>query len=181
MKSVDTEIKVLKALDHNNVVKFYDYGVKGYITKPNGKKITKIVYIVLEYVENGLLFELCQTAGGMGEVAGRYLMNQLKDVLVLLTQKGIAHRDLKLENIMVGRDLNLKIADFGFASYQNIDKLKSYRGTKTYMAPEIKEQKTYDGKKADMFSAGVILFIIVQGIFPFSEAKPSEYFYNMIV
>ena len=49
------------------------------------------------------------------------------------------------------------------------------------MAPEIKEQKTYDGQKVDMFSAGVILFILVQGIFPFSEAKPSEYFYEMII
>ena len=49
------------------------------------------------------------------------------------------------------------------------------------MPPEIKELKTYDGQKADMFSVGVILFIIVQGIFPFSEAKPDEYFYKMIV
>ena len=83
----------------------YDYGTNGFITKPNGKKITKIVYIILEYVENGLLFELCQSAGGMGEVAGRYLMEQMKEVLVLLDEKQVAHRDLKLENIMVGDDL----------------------------------------------------------------------------
>lgn len=49
------------------------------------------------------------------------------------------------------------------------------------MAPEIKEGKTYDGKKIDMFSTGVILFIIVQGIFPFKEAKKDEYFYNLIM
>jgi len=83
----------------------YDYGTNGYITKPSGKKITKIVYIILEYVEHGLLFELCQSAGGMGEVAGRYLMEQMKDVLVLFDEKGVAHRDLKLENIMVGENL----------------------------------------------------------------------------
>jgi serine/threonine protein kinase len=51
----------------------------------------------------------------------------------------------------------------------------------TYMAPEIKEGKTYDGKQIDMFSTGVILFIIVQGIFPFKEAKKDEYFYNLII
>ena len=51
----------------------------------------------------------------------------------------------------------------------------------TYMAPEIKEGKTYDGKQIDMFSTGVILFIIVQGIFPFKEAKKDEYFYNLIL
>ena len=75
----------------------------------------------------------------------------------------------------------MKIADFGFATYKKIDKLRSYRGTKTYMPPEIKEYKTYDGLKADMFSVGVILFIIVQGIFPFSEAKPDEYFYKLLI
>jgi len=57
----------------------------------------------------------------------------------------------------------------------------SYRGTRTYMAPEIKEGKTYDGKQIDMFSVGVILFIIIQGIFPFKEAKKDEYFYNLII
>ena len=53
------------------------------------------------------------------------------------------------------------MADFGFASYKNVDALKSYRGTMTYMAPEIKEGKTYKGTQVDLFSLGVILFIIV--------------------
>ena len=56
------------------------------------------------------------------------------------------HRDLKLENILVDDGLTLKVADFGFATYKKINKLKSYRGTKTYMAPEIKEGKVYDGR-----------------------------------
>mmetsp|Transcript_5859 Transcript_5859/g.9449 ORF Transcript_5859/g.9449 Transcript_5859/m.9449 type:complete len:170 (-) Transcript_5859:468-977(-) len=77
--------------------------------------------------------------------------------------------------------MNLKVADFGFATYKKINKLQSYRGTMTYMAPEIKEGKTYDGKQIDVFSTGVILFIIVQGIFPFKEAKKDEYFYNLIL
>jgi serine/threonine protein kinase len=95
--------------------------------------------------------------------------------------KGVIHRDLKLENILVDDSMNLKVADFGFATYKKINKLNSYRGTMTYMAPEIKEGKTYDGKQIDMFSTGVILFIIVQGIFPFKEAKKDEYFYNLIL
>jgi serine/threonine protein kinase len=77
--------------------------------------------------------------------------------------------------------LNLKIADFGFASYKNIDCLKSYRGTMTYMAPEIKEGKAYNGTQVDLFSFGVILFILVHGIFPFKEARTEEYFYNLLV
>lgn len=103
------------------------------------------------------------------------------DVLSFMHAKKIAHRDLKLENILVDEQLNLKVADFGFAAIQKIDKLKSYRGTMTYMAPEIKEGKIYDGAKVDIFSVGVILFILVQGIFPFKEARKDEYFYNLIL
>ena len=83
------------------------------------------------------------------------------DVLTYMQGKNVVHRDHKLENILVDEQLNLKIADFGFATYKKIDRLKSYRGTMTYMAPEIKEGKTYDGRQIDIFSTGVILFIIV--------------------
>lgn len=94
--------------------------------------------------------------------------------------KRVVHRDLKLENILVDDQFNLKIADFGFACFKNIDALTSYRGTMTYMAPEIKIGKAYRGTQVDLFSLGVILFIIVQGIFPFKEARKEEYFYALI-
>ena len=59
--------------------------------------------------------------------------------------------------------------------------MKSIQGTKTYMAPEIKEGKVYDGAKADIFSLGVMLFTMVQGHFPFTEASSSEYYYRLIM
>ena len=117
----------------------------------------------------------------MGESYGRFFLNQFIDVLGYMHGKGIVHRDLKLENILVEANYNLKLADFGFATYKKINRLNSYKGTLTYMAPEIKEEKTYSGKQIDMFSTGVILFIIVVGIFPFKEARPDEYFYNLII
>lgn len=149
--------------------------------KPSGRKIENLVYILLEYVTGGLLFDLCQSMGGMGEEYGRFFLSQMIEVVGYMQGKGVVHRDLKLENILVDDYMNLKVADFGFATYKKINKLQSYRGTMTYMAPEIKEGKTYDGKQIDMFSCGVILFIIVQGIFPFKEAKKDEFFYNLLM
>jgi len=98
-----------------------------------------------------------------------------------MDRNDVAHRDLKLENLLVDEKLNLKVADFGFAKNSNVSKLKSYKGTHTYMAPEIREAKIYDGKKVDIFSAGVILFILTQGIFPFQAAKKEDHYYRMII
>lgn len=181
IKSVEQEIQILQGLNHQTIVNIVGYGSDGHVLKPSGREIKNLVYILLEYVTGGLLFDLCQTVGGMGEDAGRYFMSQMMDSLEYIQGKGVVHRDLKLENILVDENLNLKVADFGFATYKKINKLNSYRGTMTYMAPEIKEGKTYDGRSIDIFSCGVILFIIVQGIFPFKEAKKDEYFYNLIL
>ena len=98
-----------------------------------------------------------------------------------LHDKGIVHRDLKPENTIVDSELNLKLTDFGFATSKNIDKLNSYRGSKRYMAPEIKEKKKSDGRKTDIFSLGVILFVLVKGIFPFREGNCSDCFYKLII
>merc|ERR1719295_2478054 len=119
--------------------------------------------------------------GAMGEDAGRFFLHQMLDSVEYMHSRRVVHRDLKLENILVDDNLNLKVADFGFACYKNIDALRSYRGTMTYMAPEIKEGKPYDGKQVDMFSIGVILFIIVQGIFPFNEARRYDFHYKFLL
>jgi 5'-AMP-activated protein kinase catalytic alpha subunit len=103
------------------------------------------------------------------------------DVLSYISEKGAVHRNLKLENIFVDNNLNIKLFDFGYASINNIDRLKNQRGTLPYMAPEILEQKkAYDGIKADIFSCGVILFILMQGIFPFNQATSADPYYNQI-
>lgn len=162
------------------MIGIYGYGTDGYCVKASGRKIENLVYIMLELVSGGLLFDVCQSLGAMGEECGRYFMMQMLDVIEFMHGKGVAHRDLKLENILVDDKMNLKVADFGFATFRNVGKLKSYRGTMTYMAPEIKYGKVYDGFQVDMFSTAVILFIIVQGTFPFKEAKKDEYYYNLL-
>ena len=181
IKSVEQEIQILQGLKHENIVNIVGYGSDGHVKKPSGREINNLVYILLEFVSGGLLFDVCQSLGNMGETTGRFFLEQMLDVLDYMHGKGVVHRDLKLENILVDDKMNLKVADFGFATFRKVHSLKSYRGTMTYMAPEIKEGKVYDGMQIDMFSTAVILFIIVQGIFPFKEAKKDEYFYNLIL
>merc|ERR1712036_72079 len=179
--SVHNEITILKNLDHFGIIKMHEYGDAGQVVKPSGRVIDNLVFIIMEFVQGGLLFDLCQTMGAMGEDAGRFFLHQMLDSVEYMHSRRVVHRDLKLENILVDDNLNLKLADFGFACYKNIDALNSYRGTMTYMAPEIKEGMQYKGQNVDMFSIGVILFIMVQGIFPFKEARKEEYFYNLIL
>lgn len=181
LTSVENEVTILKNLKHTGIVNLLQYGDNGEVTKPSGRVISNLIYLVMEFVQGGLLFDVCQLMGAMGEDAGRFFAHQMLDCMEYMHGNKVAHRDLKLENILINDNLDLKFADFGFACYKNIDCLKSYRGTFTYMAPEIKEGRTYNGKAVDMFSFGVILFIIVQGIFPFKEARTDEYFYNLIL
>ena len=101
--------------------------------------------------------------------------------LEYINNQGVVHRDIKLENILVDNNMNLKLADFGFATNKNIDKLTSFRGTQSYMAPEIRKNESYNGKQTDIFSMGVVLFTLVVGYFPFSQADLKDQFYNFLL
>ena len=76
--------------------------------------------------------------------------------------------------------MRLKLLDFGFATNDNIERLTSYRGTHSYMAPEMKKGLIYNGREIDVFSVGVVLFSLVRGLFPFGEAKSNDYWYNLL-
>jgi len=136
---------VLRELDHKNIIRLNGYGSDGKIVKPSGEVIGDLVYLVVEYVNGMLLFDKCQQMGGFGEDVACGLMQQLIDVLIYLNNKSIVHRDLKLENILVTNELHLKVADFGYATKQDVNCLRSYTGSTMYMAPEIEEGKQYDG------------------------------------
>lgn len=135
----------------------------------------------MEYIEGPLLFDLCKQMGAMGEDVGRYFARQMLEQLEYMNNENIVHRDIKLENILVDQNMNLKLADFGFATNKNITQLNSFRGTQSYMAPEIRQGKVYDGRQTDIFSFGVVLFTLVVGYFPFSKADLKDQFYNFLM
>jgi len=111
--------------------------------------------------------------GKFSEEAARSYFKQLLIGLKHCHEKGIMHRDLKPENILLDSQYTLKLADFGYAGFaEQSDKgyFTKYLGTKSYMAPEIHLFMPYRGETADIFSAGVILFILVAGYCPFGSA-----------
>ena len=161
IRSVQNERDIHRIMDHHNIVKMLAYGESGKKVEPSGICIEDLVYFVTEYVPCGDLFNLCMKMGVMGEDAGRFFFSQMLDAFEYMHSRNVAHRDVKPENILVDEKLNLKLADFGFACCENIDTLQGCMGSPTYMAPEIWEGKTYKGTQVDLFSLGVILFIIV--------------------
>ena len=75
----------------------------------------------MEYVKGPLLFDMAKLMGGVGEELGRYYAKQMIEQLEYLNNRNIVHRDIKLENILMDEEMKLKLADFGFATDQNIE------------------------------------------------------------
>ena len=171
-------MRILDKIEHQNVVSLYESGFDGEV-QSGPDSFSNLTYLVMEYVEGECLFDVAMKLGPLGEENGKAIFSQLLDVMIYLAENQIAHIDLKLENIVVDRKMNIKLLDFGFAQDQHINKLTKYRGTKTYMAPEIRKREEYDGTQADVFSSGVLLFILVVGNFPFTQASLKEQYYNL--
>ena len=117
----------------------------------------------------------------MGETNGKFIFDQILTILEKLEQKNICHRNLSLKSFMVDKNLNLKLTNFEDAErLENVTPDCQF-GTESYEAPESIEKNVQNGHKSDIFSAGVILFMLVQGFFPFDKAEKSEFIYKNII
>ncbi|BBG92994.1 CBL-interacting protein kinase 1 [Prunus dulcis] len=150
---IKREIGTLKLLKHPNVVRLHE--VVASKTK---------IYMVLEYVTGGELFDKIAHKGKLTEAEGRKLFQQLIDGVSYCHNKGVFHRDLKLENVLVDAKGNIKISDFGLNGL-----LHTTCGSPNYVAPEILANKGYDGATSDIWSCGVILYVILTGFLPFDD------------
>jgi serine/threonine protein kinase len=122
----------------------------------------------MELARGGELFaKLCEI-GKFQEHEARFYWQQLMTGVMYCHMKGLCHRDLKLENLLLDEQGKvLKITDFGFAKFQVDSMPKTILGTAVYVSPEVLENKTYDGFLADVWSCGVILYTMIVGNYPF--------------
>eukprot|EP00755_Sulcionema_specki_P027986 Sspe_Gene.88907::Locus_60812_Transcript_1_1_Confidence_1.000_Length_991::g.88907::m.88907 len=153
------EIAIMKLLDHENVLRMVDVLQTG-----------KNIYLILDLLTGGDLFDKLDQAKRFEEAQAQSFFQQLVSGLYYLHSQGIAHRDLKPENLLLDDKGCLKIADFGFSRLLNNQQLlQTVCGTPNYMAPEVLKEQGYDGKKADIWSSGVILYAMLAGYLPFDD------------
>jgi len=169
------EVKVLKKLDHPNIIKLKDFAYK---SKLPGQE-TKISFLSLEIAENGSLFNYIKTKARMSEEVARFNFQQLIDALEHVHKKGYAHRDVKLENILLDANFNIKLADFGLASKSKTSSTR--KGTIAYMSPEIISKSNYNTCEADIYAAAIVLFIMISQNCPFMKAEASDRSYSKIL
>jgi serine/threonine protein kinase len=136
--------------------------------------------LVLELSAGGELFDYLMHTGPFDDVLARTYFRSMIAALELCHSQGIFHRDIKPENLLVSSDYTLKLADFGLASVNtDVNTLCSTEcGTRSYMSPEVMKRVPYDGSKADIWSAGVVLFILISGFPPFQVAGGNDWWYR---
>lgn len=156
---IEREIIIMKLLTHPNVLRLYDVW-----------ETSKALYLVLEYVEGGELFDLLVERGPLHEEEAVKYFRQIVLGTAYCHALGICHRDLKPENLLLDASLNVKLADFGMAALESNGKLlETSCGSPHYAAPEIVLGLKYHGAASDVWSCGVILFALLTGRLPFDD------------
>lgn len=161
---VRSEIETLRSMNHPFICELYDV-----------IETQKFIYLVLPYLPNGSLLEYINKNGTLDERQARRIFIQLVEVMKYLHKDmNVVHRDLKLENIMFDNDYNIKLIDFGFSRNVNDDALLGTQcGSIFYCAPEIIKGHHYSFS-VDVWSAGVILYVLVAGRFPFDNQNMTQ-------
>ncbi|XP_051813755.1 serine/threonine-protein kinase SIK3 homolog isoform X4 [Acanthochromis polyacanthus] len=147
----------MKLLKHPHIIRLYQV-----------METERMIYLVTEYASGGEIFDHLVAHGRMAEKDARKKFKQIVAAVHFCHCRNIVHRDLKAENLLLDHNLNIKIADFGFSNlFSRGQLLKTWCGSPPYAAPELFEGKEYDGPKVDIWSLGVVLYVLVCGALPF--------------
>ncbi|XP_073965221.1 uncharacterized protein [Choristoneura fumiferana] len=136
---------------------------------------THTIYLVTEYAPNGEIFDHLVSKGRMPEPQAARAFSQMVSAVGYCHARRVVHRDLKAENLLLDAHMNIKLADFGFSNeYVPGGALATWCGSPPYAAPELFEGRQYDGPKADVWSLGVVLYVLVCGALPFDGSTLHE-------
>ncbi|KAL6594467.1 Pkinase-domain-containing protein [Neocallimastix sp. 'constans'] len=166
------EITLLKSINHNNICQLLQL-----IDSPH------YIHMVLEYESGGELYDEIVKKSRLPLEECQIYFKQLVSAIDYCHNLGIVHRDLKPENILLDKHKkNVKIIDFGFSNLikNNSYKLRTFCGSIAYAAPEVLSSRNYDGKKADIWSLGIILYVMLVGQVPF-KGRYVKVLYESIV
>ncbi|KAJ0075110.1 hypothetical protein Patl1_34738 [Pistacia atlantica] len=161
MEQIKREISVMRLVRHPHVVELKE------VMATKAK-----IFFVMEYVKGGELFAKV-AKGKLKEDLARKYFQQLISAVDFCHSRGVYHRDLKPENLLLDENEDLKVSDFGLSALPeqiwNDGLLHTRCGTPAYVAPEVLRKKGYDGAKSDIWSCGVILFVLLAGFLPFQD------------
>ncbi len=179
------ENEVLDRINHNNIIRKLASGLNSLLNFTNSvtQKEQKVNYICFVLAPNDGLFDyIYYPKKGFNEYIARYFFSQLVEGVMVLHLQGIVHRDIKIDNILLDKKWNIKIVDFGYSTeYEDDTLLTSYIGTTSYAAPEILKNVPYLGTKTDVFSLGVVLYVLVIGQMSFLKASVKDDCYKNII
>lgn len=133
--------------------------------------------LLLEYCPNGEFFHAVSKLGSLREDIAKFYLRQLWSAVAACHSAGVAHRDIKLENILIDENWNLRLADFGFATTGFLVEAFDVCGTPGHQAPEILKLGGHSPCAVDVWSAGISSFIIVVGVPPFLDVKKDCWYY----
>uniref|UniRef100_A0A7N6FL22 non-specific serine/threonine protein kinase n=1 Tax=Anabas testudineus TaxID=64144 RepID=A0A7N6FL22_ANATE len=157
LEKIYREVQIMKLLNHPHIIKLYQV-----------METKDMLYIVTEYAKNGEMFDYLTSNGRMSEDEARKKFWQILTAVDYCHRHHIVHRDLKTENLLLDANMNIKLADFGFGNFYNAgEPLSTWCGSPPYAAPEVFEGKEYEGPQLDIWSLGVVLYVLVCGSLPF--------------
>ncbi|KAF5274632.1 hypothetical protein FQR65_LT04332 [Abscondita terminalis] len=170
-KFLPREIEVVKGLKHPNLIRFLQ-----------AIETTHRVYIVMEYAENGSLLDIIRRDSYIDENRARRWFQQLVEAVDYCHERGVVHRDIKCENLLMDNGYNIKLSDFGFARGHlkpingQLPYSETFCGSYAYASPEILRGIPYQPQQSDIWSMGVVLYAMVFGRLPFDDAN-----YNLLL
>ncbi|XP_018598323.2 serine/threonine-protein kinase SIK2-like [Scleropages formosus] len=157
LEKVYREVQIMKMLDHPHIIKLYQV-----------METKNMLYLVTEYAKSGEIFDYLASHGRLSETEARRKFWQILSAVEYCHNRHIVHRDLKAENLLLDGHMNIKIADFGFGNFfKPGEPLATWCGSPPYAAPEVFEGQQYEGPQLDIWSMGVVLYVLVCGALPF--------------